>query len=401
MFSKEITNLPSIVYSNNNNCKIIVNLEFDTSLKESFIDDYIKKIVNNNSILRSKIEKKDNKFFLIELEDFDINKKFLIKKTSYNNFDKELDYLINNDLENNTKWFLYICIDEENNKSRIYFKIDHSYADGYQIIKILTSPFSEIDNTVHFKRQTTFLNKIYYFLYGTLYLLISFIIYVIKSFFNYYFINYSINNNNTDGTEFIQESFDFDIVKEYTKRKNITINDFFYAIMVKSNNNYTGINQKISCISPINISNLEDINNMLGLYVTIDNDLNNKLLTTKIHEIFNTCKYSVGFILLSYLQKSLFNIFGESLILKLYDIFISNVEYCYTNVIGPDFNKIKKLGANKVSFFSKVQKKEICFNIISFNNKLNMNICFRKGFIKDKEKFKNSIKNAFDDIINN
>lgn len=402
MFSQEITNLPSIIYSNNDDCKIIVNAEFEKILTKKFINNYIKTLVNNYPILRSKIENRNNKIYFKELDNIDINKNFEIKMINYKKFDEELFKVINSPFKSESKWFFHFCIDKKNKKSRFYFKIDHSYADGYQIIKMLSSPVSEIDNTTKFKRQSNFFNKIYYFLYGTFYLLITFIIYLISSLYNYYFKLEIDDELKKKNTEFIIcDSFDFDTIKEYTRKKGITINDFFYSIMVKANNIYTGENKKINCISPINVSNLSDINNMIGLYIRINNNLNPTLLTKKINSIYNNCKYSIGSYLISSIQKMIMKFMGKGMILKLYDIFMSNIEYCYTNVIGPDYNSIKELEIEKISFFTTAQKKEICFNIISYNNKLNLNICYKEGIIKDVNKFNNSIKQAYNEIINN
>ena len=68
--------------------------------------------------------------------------------------------------------FMNVSIDKNKKKSRYYFKIHHALADGYQIIKILTSPFQDNDITKKFKRKMTFLDTLYYYFIGTIILLV-------------------------------------------------------------------------------------------------------------------------------------------------------------------------------------------------------------------------------------
>jgi len=78
----------------------------------------------------------------------------------------------------------------------------------------------------------------------------------------------------------------------------------------------------------------------------------------------------------------------------------SNIDITYSNVIGPAINENENiLKLRKGQFTVATKNNETCFNIVSFANKVNINISFRKGVITDTERFIQSFENASKELL--
>ena len=81
-------------------------------------------------------------------------------------------------------FYMFVCINRELKKSRIFFKIHHSYADGYKLMNMLTEPLyikKEDNKPPAFKREKNMLNSIYYYTIGTVILFITTILILLKN----------------------------------------------------------------------------------------------------------------------------------------------------------------------------------------------------------------------------
>jgi hypothetical protein len=76
-----------------------------------------------------------------------------------------------------------------------------------------------------------------------------------------------------------------------------------------------------------------------------------------------------------------------------------NIDYNYTNIIG---SKEKcRPNVTNARFLTTTIKEEICFNIISFDNVINIICTFKNGVVKDKKKLEESIYKAYNVLLGN
>ena len=132
--------------------------------------------------------------------------------------------------------------------------------------------------------------------------------------------------------------------------------------MIKTDYIYTEKQRNIKIIIPINTNNTNNTNNILPLFIEANNNDKNIILLKKNNDNFNNYKYSLFIPILSYL----INNFSD----------VININYL-TNING----------------------NEKTFNIISYKNKINIVITFKKGST-NKKKFKNAFYKAYNSLIN-
>lgn len=375
---------------------ILAYIDFNTSYNQDKIRDYITTLVEKNPILRQYIVTQDNKLYL-ETSDFpNIDNHYSIKYMPKEKFDNEISQMLNKKFTTKEKWFFLWIIDTPANKMRCFFKIDHTYADGYQIIKILTSPFAHEDLTKNFKRTTeTFLEKLYYFIFGTLMLIAINIRFLFSFLFQPKSANISYKQEETD--YILCKGLDLDKIKAFTKKHGITINDFMYSLMIKTSYYYNGQEQTLYTVSSINVSQLKDTNNITPLFLNMPNNYDSKRLLNSVHKMFNSCKYGLFIPALSSLINSVIDLIPSATCRRIHKNIIGQIDYVYSNIIGPS-TELNKDVAN-LHFLTTTMNRETCFNIISYDNAINIICTFKKGVVADKERFENAIYNAYNNLM--
>ena len=386
---------------------ILVYIDIDTILDHESITNYMNKVVEKNSILRQTIKEENGCLIFNTSDDFKIKEHYTIKYKKSKNFKVYINKLINEKFNMEIKWKFIWCIDKESKKSRCYFKIHHAYADGYKIINILLNTFKEydIDISNKLKRKTNFLDTIYYYFIGTIILIIL----NIRIIFNLLYKK-KCNNINSNKTDYvILKKIKLQEVKDYTKKHNITINDFLYFLMVKTDKMYRSYQKELFTISLVNTSGIKQTNNVCPIINTISNSESDNFLKTSIHNIFNNLKYSAFVPLLNYFISILSEYICKDSLSNLYNIIINNTDYVFSNVIGPDMkNFMNSYEKNYIFFFIKdvhflttSKNNEVMYNIISFGDYINIVCSFKKsGFIQDKKKFKACLYKTYENIIN-
>ena len=382
----------------NNSFSILTYLDFDKKLSHEFILNYANNIVNNNPILKTVIVKQNNNFFFKNIDNFNINNHIIIKYIEKESFNESIHYILNTSFEQNS--FLIVCyIDKSINVSRFYFKINHAYTDGYGLINMLTKPFIKIDHIPDFKRKTTISNTIYHYIIGTILLLVM----NIKIFLKIVFDNKNNKVFDDTTTDFIIcKPFMLDKIKKFALNNGITINDFLYSLMIKTDKLYFKKNRIIQTCSPINVSKLSSTNNMCPIFNSINNSLDKNTLIQKVHNTFDNFKYSLFIPFLSLIINNILPYINIEIVSFLYESIIYNCDYIYSNIIGPSINEINikdKLDLNNIHFLTKSKGNGITFNIISCENKINIICSFNKGKIKDKKRFEKCIYRAYSSLI--
>jgi hypothetical protein len=400
----------------NNTYSVLGYIDIDGILTKTFINDYVNEVFQKNNNLHQYIIEKDDQLFLENIDSIDINEYYSIKYIKYKHFDKYIDKMLNDKFNTELKWKFLFCIDKEKNKSRCYFKIHHAYADGYQIIKMLTSPFQNNDITKNFKRETTFLDKLYYYFIGTIILLVLNVRIFINLLFKYVKnIIYSNNddndnddNDNDDNDDIknntdyiIFKKFNFHEIKNFTKKNNITINDFLYSLMIKTDKLYRKKEKILLTISPINISGTMQTNNVCPIINNISNSYNDSYLLHKVNDTFNNFKFSLFIPFLHILINFIMTHIPLNILSKGYYTLLHNTDYVYSNIIGPpNFCLAKDVNVSNYHFLIKARNKEIIYSIISSGDNINIVCSFKKGVIKNKKKFKKYLYKAYSSIIN-
>ena len=380
---------------------ILIYIDIDEALSNEYIVNYINEIVSKNDILKKTIVEKNSSIFLNDVTHYNINDYITIKNTDANHFNSYIHNLLNTTFDKELKWESLWCVDKDTNQTRFYFKIHHSYVDGYKLINIIMSPFKNDDITKKFQRQTTIFNKIYYILVGTIFLIITNLIIIIKSLFNLYnVLNDDTNNENVKNDFIICKALNFNEIKLFTMKHNITINDFLYALMVKTDKLYRCQDKNLIISSPINISGTkQQTNNFCFVLNSINNSHNNNILLKKVNTTFNYFKYSLFIPILNFIVNNVFYFVNINSLLTTYNNICNNFDYVYSNIIGPqtkDFN----IKVADMHFIIAPKNKEVVYNIVSSNEEnINIICSFKKGTIKNKKLFKKCIYKAFKELI--
>jgi hypothetical protein len=375
---------------------ILVYIDFNTSYNEDKIRDYITTLVEKNPILRQYIVTQDDNLYLERSELINIDNHYSIKYMPEEKFDNEISEMLNKKFTTQEKWFFLWTIDTPANKMRCFFKIDHTYADGYQIIKILTSPFADEDLTKNFKRTSeTFLEKLYYFIFGTLMLIAINMRFLFSFLFQPKSANISYKQEETD--YILCKGFDLSKIKAFTKKHGITINDFMYSLMIKMSYYYNGQEQTLYTVSSINVSQLKDTNNITPLFLNMPNNYDSKRLLNSVHEMFNSCKYGLFIPALSSLINSVIDLIPSATCRRVHKNIIGQIDYVYSNIIGPSTELNKDV--TNIHFLTTTMNRETCFNIISYDNAINIICTFKKGVVTDKERFENAIYKAYNNLM--
>lgn len=386
----------------NNTFSILTYLDIKKELSTEFIFNYANNIVNDNPILKKCIVNQNNNFVFKNIDNFNINNHIIIKYIKKDSFNKYIHNILNTSFEHNSFLIVY-CIDKSIQESRIYFKINHAYTDGYGLINMLTKSFFKIDHIPDFKRKTNMFKSIYHYIIGTIVLLIMNIKFFLKLLFN----NKNNKNNdvvNDNTTDFIIcKPLMLDKIKKVASNNGVTINDFLYSVMIKTDKLYFKKNRNIQTCSPINVSKLSSTNNMCPIFNSINNSLDNNILIQQVHDTFDNFKYSLFIPFLSFIINNCLTYINIEIMAFLYDSIIYDCDYVYSNIIGPSVtqvNELTNLNLSDIHFLTKSKGNGITFNIISSENKINIICSFNKGKIKNKKRFEKCIYKAYNILIN-
>ena len=375
---------------------VLTYIDVNKAYTENKIREYITTLIDKNPILKQYIIIQDDKLYLETSDSINIDDHYSIKYMPEEKFDNEISEMLNKQFTTQQKWFFLCTIDTSANKMRYFFKIDHTFADGYQIIKILSSAFIEEDLTKKFKRTTyTFLDTLYYFIFGTLMLCAINMRFLFSFLFQPKSANISYKQEETD--YILCKGFDLDKIKAFTKKHNITVNDFLYALMIKTSYYYNGQEQTIYSMSAINVSQLKDTNNVVPLFLSMPNNYDSKRLLNSVHEMFNSCKYGLFIPAISSLINSVIDLIPSATCRSIHKNIIGQIDYVYSNIIGPSTETHKDV--TNIHFLTTTVNRETCFNIISYDNAINIICTFKKGVVADKERFENAIYNAYNNLM--
>ena len=201
-----------------------------------------------------------------------------------------------------------------------------------------------------------------------------------------------------DSEIIIFEDIKLDKVKEVAKEKKITVNDFLYSLMLLTDKYYRREKKDLFISSPINISLKKDTNNIAPIFNVIQVPESKQDLFNQVHTTFNSLKYSLFIPFISFFITNITYVLPLDTLVYLYDKIISNSDYVFSNIIGPEMKQIPKPAQN-IGFFTTPKSNEIVYNIISYQNNITLNITFKKDRIQDKDRFLESLRKAYNDLL--
>ena len=381
-----------VLFNNKNEAPAILTYFDIYGYTEKDIHEYMMRIICKNPKLKQKIVKQNGSLYIDNIHDIMLEKYYEIIYTSESTFDNYIHILLNTKFITELQWYFKFYKDTITGKIRVYFKIDHAYADGYSIIKILTSGIDHQYNLPKINRVTCIFDTLYYNIFGFILMCIITLRYFINSFTQ---TRDTHLFNNTSSTDFIKlNPISLAEIKNISQTHKITVNDFLYSLLIKADALYNKENKLICTISSINISGVSDMNNVCPLYLNIKNTYDNQMLFDKVHIMFDSCKYSYFIPVFA----SLISIFVESIptsvISYFYNHCMNTCNYTYSNIVGPSLNKI-----TNIHFLTTAHSREVAYNIISHNDNVNIILTFKEGVIKDKKRFEECIYEAYNDLL--
>jgi len=384
----EITDCVSKILSRDfqNSYSVLTYYDTNTEYTDTTIRKYVQSILDKFPVLKQYIVEKNSDVFLEDDNEFKIENHYKIIEDAVEKFDTYIDIILNSEFKTRSKWLLHYIIDTKSKKYRLYFKIDHSYADGYKIIEMLMTPLKLTDTSNMFKhRSTNLFDSLYYIVIGTILLFYNFINILLES------LSLTPKTLEVQPTEYIKcKSFKLSEIKELSKKNNITVNDFLYSLLVRTDFYYNNLNRYIVTASPINISGSRHFNNMAPIINKVKNTIDNKELFKNVHNTFNSYKYSLYIPIFSFILNNIAPMFPLSVNGYVYDSLIQRCDYVYSNIIGPVYESIED-----IHYLTIAKDKEIVFNIISSKDNINIIFSFKEGVIKDKNQFEESIYKAY------
>jgi hypothetical protein len=408
----EITNyISKILFKDTKNSySILTYIDFNQEFDDLFINNYINQILTKNPILSQRFIEKDDSVFIENIPSFNKHNNYSIVYTNKDKFDDYIETIIIKKFSLDIKWICMFCIDKVNKKSRFYFKIHHSYVDGYKLIEILVSPVINNNNiTTKFKRTSnTIYETLYYYIIGTIMLIIINIRFLFKIIFG---VNQQHQPHETElsksssssslnvVTDYILcKNFNLDEIKMFTKKRDITVNDFLYSLMIKTDKLYRKQEKTLLISSPINVSGLTQQNNLCPIFNIISNSYDDITLLNKIHNTFNNLKYSLFIRGFSVLLNVICSHLSVNVLLPLYNKITSKFDYAFSNIIGPSLKNVCSI--YDIHFLTTANDNEIIYNIISYENNVNLICSFNKdGPIKNKKRYKKCIYKAYKQLL--
>jgi hypothetical protein len=371
---------------------IVTLLDLDEIFDNDKFTEYLSGILNAYPILTQYIDCINNEYYWVDNVHFNINNQYLIKEEKTKRFDTYTEVLLNTPFLNKNKWFFTILNDTGQNKCRIVVKINHSYCDGYKLIDMLTLPFySSYKKPIFNRHSGNIYNTLYYYIIGTISLLIMYIS-TTYTLYSPSSINYSTQPNHN----IICGTINLKRIKKITKKNNVTINSFLHTLMVKTWYKYNNTNEVITA-SPIYIKNNLSTNNIFIIINKFYNDDMSNVLK-KTNEIFNNYKFSLFILIANKIVNHMLSYVSMNIQQAIFNSTFNNIPLIFSNIIAPTLPNFKYKLRN-IQFTTIAKNNITCFNIISFNNKININVSYRKGVITDKDRFLQCYKDSYRELL--
>ena len=382
-----------IVLDKKNMYNIVTFIDIDEHWTDSELTPLFLKWIANNPILTHYIIEKEGICYWHQEPNPDLKQENFMKivSTDSTQFDSYSKIMLNLTFPFKYKWMWVILNDVPHNKSRVYIKISHAYCDGYNLIDMIVNTLGSYKKPVFTRKvEQSFLKKIYYNVVGVLVLFTVHLKVLLKVFSK----KSKVVESKMDVLKC--KTLNLPRLKQKTKRLGVTLNDYLYALTVRTLHLYE--KKSILSMTPINVSNktsIYDTNNMH--FILNEHELTNDVKTASNY--FNLCKHTWFIPVTHKIITTLASIVPSSVNAFWCNKILNNVDMSFTNMIGPTFTEHPKLlKISNIVFFTMTNSNEICFNIISFGQKINVYISFKESKNLDKARFKQCFKQAYREL---
>lgn len=382
-----------LFYDKESSYTVITYIDFENITKEEILK-YMKDVLEKNDILKNCVVHKDGNLYFETKKDIHLEDQYEIQELKKDDYSKKSEDILNSAFSTDLQWRFYWFLDSESKSWRLYFKIHHGYADGYQIIRILTSPFKDEYIEKKFKRKASSFEMIYSIVFGFICLISIYF----RFLWNLFSVNEKLKNENNEYNFILFDEIHLETLKEAVKEKKITINDFLYSLMLLTDQYYFKEKQTLYISSPISISINKDTNNISPIFNVVDISHSKDILVQDVHTTFNALKYSYFIPCLTVCVNLFTRILPLSILVSIYNRIMEKSNYAFSNIIGPDLQNVP-IKITNIGFLTTPKNSEIVYNIISYQNNITLNVTFKKDRIKDKDKYLQCLRNAYKDLL--
>ena len=376
---------------------IVAILEIDDVIESSFYKERLEKMPLKYPKLSKIVEKSHGNLYWKKV---DINmdnhvKEIKRKKYSEKSINNIINKIINKPFNSKTpKWRFYNIIYP--NSSFLIVKINHAYGDGDKCNEILKSIF-DVEETKVVKKSikegyfSKIWNAVYYF-FISLYMVLYFLLFFKKE---------KIFENPVKDEAVYSNIYNFNIHELKLKKikLGVTMNDLLYSIVLKSLRKYSSKDVHLSSSSMINLrktgNKFKEANNF-G-FVMFSTHVNNSNVFEKINKQMNYYKKSPIIPCISNVLKCIFH-FSSPLVVKILNYIFNKNHFAYSNYnskiksIKINNKNVKRMGNIVIPY-----KQDVFFSLMTFNNELILNMCYKKGVLNEN-KFKKCVMEVYNEL---
>ena len=369
---------------------ILVFIDTDVAISLSTTQDFLRKLVNDWPVLKKRIVMGDHVVTLADCIFFDIHDHFSIEEMPLSEASKRAIPFLTSERGECPQWEFLVCVDTSASKSRVYLRINHAYADGYTVIKMLSGQ----DLSTSHVRSTSIVTSVYNSLTtlpGLLFQNVS----VVRRCASQPFIVPSL----CAPSLFACDSLDLRLVKEASKNAGICVSAFLYALMLCAHSRYVG---KSTLLGLVTIST-SDATDKKGLQVTplifefSTEDKPALDLLRGIHTQFQGCQTSCYIPLVRGTLSMIGAVCSKEAITNTTSYGLHNeIDFVFGSLIGPNADDVRDTtGIPVVEIGYVIAAGPVSFNTISYRDTISVHIASRGDKITDQEKYKHLIGSSY------
>lgn len=372
---------------------ILVWVDIDQVLSKQFATDFVTNLCREWSCLREVILTSENSAtttpcicFNIEnhLEFIDTEE---VEQSNISRWPPIMEDQMTNLIP---QWKIRVINCHKKKTSRLYLRINHAYADGYTIIKMLTGQDTVV-GLGKSKRSSFSLLRLHKLLWNS-----------------HSVAKKSIGNavctvESEDTKVFSCKSLKLEDVRIASKRANTTVTAILYTIMLLS---YAGLTKKdtIVCGSTVTTSTSTDRTGLKILPLLFVNRISGKsdLEVLKCVSLdFATCKSAMYVGAVQSAISAFSTLWGNKLIKQGISCAMhKEVDLIFNSVIGPSESGIcRDLHVRTTDIGFALAPGPICFNYISYEDRVNLTITGRGSRINDTANFRELVERIVDEVL--
>ena len=332
-----------------------------------------------------------------------------IEKKRYDkrNFQHTIDTILEKEFtREQPEWEFHLITYKKSKKSFLFLKANHIYGDGHQISHYLKLFMDgpKITYPKIKKKSISIFYKIYAFMMSFFNL-----IYVLL-FFRRRELPIDKKDNSFDKARFLHcHTWNLDEIKKIKNHYGVSINDLFYTIITEALREYCNKPIQLSSLSMVNLRDLSTFSPNEETTLEQQNNIGFISLSTNIKECSSTHLFKNSQSL-SYFKHSPF-IYIMVKWIKWISYFSPNIAFYFLRYLGDQstfgfsnfraFEKEKTMNGCKVINLSNVvipYRVGSLFTLVSYYDKITLNVTYRERNITDQKKFVKCIEHVYNQL---